>query len=632
MELPRDIPASEVKEADAASAPAARPLGRHLVFLAALAVAAVLIRGVRWDECYERAQVLAGLVQYPAGHPLYQYAHNAFSLQYHLSALLFELIPSAALLCALRQTLAICATVMPVFLLANLISGRIMPGYVAAALALFGSLRAFASYYPIFDWPDKFTCGHIGMGFMLITLYLALRGSTGTALFGLGASPAIHVGQTPVLALTMMLHTIGKALRERDRRWVRHAAPLLIAGVAVSAGTWLWIHAQWASAPAAGPYAENPSTAVELWRGYSHGEDIHRVFPRFNPSLHSHLLALMALSLGGLALLRRARREKNIAAWLLVYIALSVAVFYGVMAAESIMGDNLPPIATIWMPYRLMNHVAVILLAMAAGIAGSAAFGAPALAAAAAYPLISSLFSFIMPEPLWQRYMNAPEAAVFFLVGAAAAVITRDSSKKALYLTFPVFLAIALFHQFGAACMGAGYAAVWVSARVVRTGPWWRQATAAFLVAATAMMLSNQWEHRADPPVTAFQREVRAYLDAHGPAQAMLVIPHWEIDYQEATGHPVLYTFETPQLLTYMPAIAPTVINMRKDIYDIVLGRMWYYDLDAWKNRTRGEWRELAERYKFHYVISPNTVGLDLEPVVRGQRETMYALDAGTRQ
>lgn len=630
--MPRDIFASEAVDVEDVRAPAARPLAWHLAFLIALAIAAVLIRGVRWDETYERAQVLTGLVQYPAGHPLYQYSHNAFCLQYYLFALQFKLIPSAAVLCGLRQCLAICATILPVFLLTHLLSRRILAGYVAALLALWGALRAFGSYYPIFDWPDKFTSGHIGMGFMLVTLYLALSGRTGAALSGVGASPAIHVGQTPVLALVAGLHTVVKLVCERDRRWIRRAAPLLFAGIAVSAGTLLWMHAQWAAAPHSGPYAEDPSAAIDLWRGYSHVEDIHRVFPRFNPNLHSHLLAVMALTLGAFAAWRFPHKSsREAAAWLLAYCTFSAAVFYFVMAATVIFGDDLPPMATVWMPYRLMNHVAVILLAMAAGITGSVSFGGPALAAGAAYPVIASLSSLVMPELLWQRYMNAPEAAVFFLVGSAAAVLAAGTSKKSLYLVLPAFFFIAWFHQFGASCMAAGYAIVWASSRAGQFRFDWRYAAAACLCVGLAIMLAGQWRHRATLPATPFQRDVRTYLDEHGPAQAMLVVPHWEINYQEATGYPVLYTFETPQLLTYMPAIAPAVINIRKDIYDIVLGRMWHYDLDAWKRRPRAEWQALSDRYGFQYVISPKSVQLDLDPVVRGKNETMYAVE-GTAQ
>jgi len=72
-------------------------------------VAAVCVRGVRWEETYERAQVLLGVVSYPAGHPLFRYAHNAFTAQYYLSALLLRLVPGPAFVCGFRDVLFLAA-------------------------------------------------------------------------------------------------------------------------------------------------------------------------------------------------------------------------------------------------------------------------------------------------------------------------------------------------------------------------------------------------------------------------------------------------------------------------------------------------------------------------------------------
>jgi len=106
----------------------------------------------------------------------------------------------------------------------------------------------------------------------------------------------------------------------------------------------------------------------------------------------------------------------------------------------------------------------------------------------------------------------------------------------------------------------------------------------------------------------------------------MLVAPHWSIDLQEKTDHPILYTYETPQFVTYMPSLAPTIEKIQSDVYDIRFAQPWDYKLEAWQTRSREEWQRLGREFDFGYVIAPKALKLDLTPLVEGLARTLYAV------
>ena len=106
----------------------------------------------------------------------------------------------------------------------------------------------------------------------------------------------------------------------------------------------------------------------------------------------------------------------------------------------------------------------------------------------------------------------------------------------------------------------------------------------------------------------------------------MIVAPHWSIDLQEKIGHPILYTYETPQFVTYMPSLAPTIEKIQNDVYDIRFAHPWDYRLEAWQKRPREEWQRLSNEFGFKYVIAPKAVRLSLTPLVEGISRTLYAV------
>jgi hypothetical protein len=612
-----------------------RSLAWGAVFWFAFCVAAVLIRGIRWEETFERAQLLIHRVDYPGWHPFYRYARSAFTVQYYLSALILWLVPSPALVCGIRQVLFLAATTLPPYFLAARVSRRVLCGHVAAVLAISGVLAAFGSYYPLFDWPGKFTSGHIGMGVVLLALYLIVSGRLGAGFFLAGLTPAIHVGQAPILMLVAALYAGWRWVDAPEtRRPLVRAVCWGAAGLALSAALWLALRAANAQLPG-GLNVLPADETLRAWKSYVFGEDVHRAFARFNPPAHGYMALGIAVFLGLFAAAGTARQKlREPAAWLGVYAVLTGAVVVSIAAIEQF--PDTPPALVVWMPKRLLNHAAVIALALAVGILGrkrnsGGAGESPTvllLGLGLVWLVLTPVSARLVPDAFHARYVNANEGILFLLSGAAAAALYRQRAHKFLYAACLVagIGAVFFYHQFGAALLAVGFGLASLPACAAPLAARLKPAPilAALCLVALAIPLAAQWQARSNLPVSPFESAVRDYLDGHAAPNQFLLTPHWEIGWQEKTGHPVLYTYELPQYITYMPALAADILKMRADIYDIRLGLAWDYSLDAWRTRSNAQWKSLAAQYGFSHVLSPKNVPLDLPQVLSGPPYDLY--------
>ena len=615
-----------------------RTLAWGAVFWLFFCVAGVLVRGIRWEETFERAQLLIHQVQYADWHPFYRYARSAFTIQYYVSALVLWLAPSPALVCGLRQMLFLGATTLPAYLLAARVSRRVLCGHIAAVLTVSGVLVAFGSYYPLFVWPDKFTSGHIGMGAVLIALYLIVSGRLGAGFFLAGLMPAIHVGQAPILMLVAGLYAVWKWVDAPETRGrVIRAALWGAAGLVLSGGVWLALRAANADLP---ENIQPAAVSLELWKAYVFGEDIHRAFARFNPPAHGYIALGLCVFLGFFAAAGTVRDKlRDPASRLGVYAIITGAVVVSIAAVEYRLGPDTPPALVVWMPKRLLNHTAVMALALAVGILGrkkgpAGVVKAPAdllFVLALAWLVLTPVSAWLLPNGFHARYVEAHEGILFLLVGGASAILYGQRRHKRLYAVCLVagLGAVSFYHQFGAGLLVAGFGAGWVATYAAPFAERLKPAAvvAGLCLVALAIGLAGQWRTRVTLPVSPFEASVRDYLDGHAAPGQFLLTPHWEIDWQEKTGHPVLYTYELPQYITYMPALAPDILKMRADIYDIRLGLPWDYSLDAWRTRSNAQWENLAAEYGFRHVLSPKDVPLDLRRVLSGESYDLYTVE-----
>ena len=87
------------------SFPQSRILAWGVVFCLALSVIVVWLHGVAVDQDLVPAQILAGAVHYPAGHPHDVAYRKTFNLFNYLLAGLWAVLPNSVLLSALRNLL-----------------------------------------------------------------------------------------------------------------------------------------------------------------------------------------------------------------------------------------------------------------------------------------------------------------------------------------------------------------------------------------------------------------------------------------------------------------------------------------------------------------------------------------------
>jgi hypothetical protein len=624
-----------------------RDLTRGALLWLIIGAVGVAVRGVQWDEGYERAQAMLGMVAYPAGHPLYHYGWSAFTIQYYASAALLRLTESPLLLCGLRNLLAIWIMLLPMFLLGAAFTRSILAGHIAALLMLCNAHHVFQSYYDNNIWPGMFTSGSIGLGWALccVCAFACARWRLGAAL--VMAMPLIHGGQWPPVLGLLLCVTAWHAWK-RQRPELRQLVQGSAIGLALTA-VFLGIHLLLRhDLPDYGQLLEG-ATVSDTWQRFTYFEDIHRrplAPPRFGPFAHTSIGLLFALLLA-FAWLRTAMATRGgelvPAAVGAAYIALCAAAVWTAWAVQQVLGAHTPYLIIGWLPYRLGNHAVLVMICLAAAVvacprAGSRRGPTVALAALAWIALRDPLGA-MLPETFHARYVLPPEGPLFLLTGAAIFEIAcisgsdrerggviglhlpRNIQRSVVCAAFLLFLLLAWRLQFLALCLAGGVVLCIVVARIPG------RVLYAPIVLAVLFALGAQWNERSQLPVTAFEQEVREFLAQEEDRTSLIVTPLYNINYQEKLARGVFATFETQLLIPYMPALGPRIEAMLSDMYGMRFGQPWRWELDHWQARTPAEWQALAERWQLGYVLCPEEWPLQLPECLRGDGKVLYKIN-----
>ena len=619
---------------------AARDLAVGVGVWTGFCLVAVALRGVRWDENFEFAQVIGRTIAYPEGHPLFRYVRGMFSLQTYSLAALLCVTRDPVVLCGLRNTLFLLATVAPAFLLGALLSRRALVGHIAAAVVLLGTHVAFYSTYPQFVWPHMYSNGHIGTGYALLTVYCLAAGHWRAGAFLVGLMPCVHLGQwPPVLGLAGLM--AAWTWRRDAGRALRYVLPWAAAGLAVSAAVYGIVRLFAVPDPTSGPYfsATDPHA---VWLGYMARHASHRSIPWGTG--HIALAAWPFLALGAARREAREDRAGGPWCWLLAYGVCVAGIVWGIMAVHMLVGPKMPFLLVAWMPYRLMNHVPPLLvIGSVALLAAGRDRRAPAaliVAAVCAYGVAKPGLRALAGDDVYARYLETGIGAVFVLYGAAVAVVGRELKDDQLF--FVPWVAVGLIgwvllvfvHRFGAACAATGLAAAWalegpLDRGAQRLKPGWT--VAGLAVALVAALTYGQWVGRDHLPVSAFEHRVAAYLAGQGEPDALIVADYQQEGLQARTGHPIMADMATITWIAYKPSLGPTMDKLYGDVWGLHFAprpspepaKAWF---EHWAERDRGAWQALGETYGFRYVVAPNFVAPDLRCVVEGDTQSLYEI------
>ncbi|HNR29410.1 MAG TPA: hypothetical protein PKI11_00845 [Candidatus Hydrogenedentes bacterium] len=583
------------------------------------ALSAVAVRGVRWEENYEFAQVLLGAIMYPAGHPLYLHAHNTLSLQAYLTAALLWIDPDPGFACGVRNVLYILAKTLPFYLLGAALTGRARWGHAAAVLALFAG-HGFAVVYPSCAWPMFAGNGAVGTGTALLGLACLCMGRVGAAYAVASLMPAWHIGQCLPLLVVVGIHA-GWAWRRGQRAELRRAGRGFLAGATITLLTLLlfWrLRVPW---PDSEPYYD-PVSPGAVWTAFMTHYAAHRGLSWDRQQV---ILAWAVLS-GGLLLLgvgnggayARARR------WLGVYLVVIPLTVWSIMIAHGLLGSNVPHFLVGWMPYRLSNHLIPLLVAFSVTVAASTGPGR--------WMIPIALLSTLLP--------HGGDRA--FLVLAAAAVATvpymtgeRPRLAQAWSATAGVFWLLSI-REF--ALEGAFFAAPFLgcvlahqfSGRFPHTEGWRlfparagvKIAVGLACIAALSARLCVEWRNRDNAAErlapTDFELRARAYLAEHAAPDAMIAAPVHQWRLQARLGYPVITDAATHSWLPYHPRLGPGLYKLYRDLYGIDLlaegGNATPFEVwrGHWTRLSPEEWRALGEEYDFRFVFAPTTARIAL--------------------
>lgn len=595
--------------------------------LLAVCAALVWLRGVRWDETYEFAQVLLGRVVYPPGHPVPLHVRGMYSVQHWAHAGWMALVPGEAPANALRNLLFLFATVAPPFFLARLWSGRWAWGWAAAALALLGPHVPFHSNYPVQVWPDLYSNGHIGGAWMLLGLAALAAGRTRAAYAMAGLAPAIHLGQAPPLIATVALHAAWSLWRE-GRAPLR--GPLAAGALGAGLSLALWIFVRW-QAPVV---HVDPAEYARVFRGYMTHHASHRAIPWGT----GHIALLGALAIAAVAwaaprgAVADAGAETRGVAWVVLYLMVVAGLVYGVMAAHVAMGPDIPRALIAWMPYRLINHAGPLAIAITVALCARNRAAAWLIVAVFAVALARPTLAGMLP-PVWHgRYLAGGEWMIFLLHGAAWAgvgfLVSGWVRVAVLCAGFVVVAILAQWHQFGAACAALGAVSACALRRLPVPGPYPAGGLAAALLV-FAGVAAQEHHTRAHLPRSEYEENLAHFL-AHASPGRPLLVPHLQEGMQARLNHPVMADMATITWVPYSPAAALAIERIYWDLYGIRIAPgpgetahdgFWF---EVWPAKSAEDWRRLSEAHGFQFVLAPGFMRLDLESFEPVGGTTLY--------
>ena len=325
----------------------------------------------------------------------------------------------------------------------------------------------------------------------------------------------------------------------------------LLIGLGVCALLWFAQRMLIPPPPSAGPYFSSADPG-EVFRGYMRHWASHRSVPWGTG--HIALAAALVLSCGA-AFGRPARSDYG---WVAMYVALTAAAVWGIMAIHLLTGAGIPRLLIAWMPYRLINHASPLLIPLMVALLSTGPGREKnqwLVFLALAYGLCAPLSAAVLPEAFHARYVATGEAVYFALAGASAAVIGRrlyGSRGRALSVGWMCaagagWMLLASRHQYGALCAAAGLAAALPLGRTVWPAPP-KAALHAVLVSLLVFLTAHEARHREHLPVTPFEQQVRTYLHEQGEDGAMILVRYQQESLQARLHHPVMTRYGVDHL------------------------------------------------------------------------------------
>jgi hypothetical protein len=336
---------------------------RSLAFVAFISGFCGLLLGIQGgvQVPVESAQVLAGLVQYPADNPFYLYHVKTWTLWHQVTAVLLTCGLSERILSMMLGGLAGLLSFEALSLCCLAIGRNAMLAVLLPILCLGAEVFAeFSGIYPIF-----LISFHPSMFYGVAATALVV---TTWSLYGLGLRrlSACLMGMAPAIHPTMGAWCLGIGVisllwcRRQERPFPRPVVVWLSVGLTVTAASFCVHLHQIRGLPTISPELRSQYVAAfaTSWDGH------RQVFPLHDASA---AYGLCAVALCGLWLRYLSRDGTSSLSFLMKALAISAGLSL-LLALATHLGDYLPTLAIMLMPGRYINVIALAFPALALGM------------------------------------------------------------------------------------------------------------------------------------------------------------------------------------------------------------------------------------------------------------------------
>jgi hypothetical protein len=579
-----------------------------LVISGLLGFAIGLVGFPTWHICVETAQVVAGLVRYPAENPFYIYHTKLWSLVIQACAVLLNAgVSEIALSRALSGLLGMVS--FQALAMVTYAIGRDALVAIAGALVVFVSgVTDYGPIYPIWLVGTHHSYGAIGLSTFVLALGLIAAGQLRSGAFLLGVGPAVHpsigiwVGSAAVAAFAWSY--------AGTRQQVRPAVKYFLAGCAVTVLSGAVQFAFIYDVPQVDDAAvqQSFSTFERLW-------DAHRrarvTFGDTGVVLNRTVVALALIWLIGFA-----RDLPKPALFLLRVAAIAGVISLGAVFLTWIPPDSMPRTLSILMPARLLNLN--VLLAGPVLIGLVAAYRHHQAAQVVLVALMAGLL-LTGKSMLWRWLAGA---------GVQPWSVRVD----------PVLL-------FEAAALAIVCIALWQTTRrpadrPVETAPspgragWVLQGAVA---AVLALALASSWRP-AGPPTVFRDRTNDPFFAAVAADRRGLTVSSGSFQLlQLYTRRPVLIDSGALDTMVYAPEGGPATARIVTDVYgidffdpprEIRSSSVIPHDANrvSWSRFTEQRWRELRRTYNVSQIVTRSDYELHLPMVAEADGLRLYRI------
>jgi hypothetical protein len=569
------------------------PIG-VLIISGVLGFAVGAMKFPTWQVAVESAQVVAGIVQYPAGNPFYIYHVKLWTILHQICAVLLLAGVSEIWLSIALSGLLGMASFQALAMIAYALSADVVLAIAAPFVIFVSHVAEHGVVYVVSLMNTQHTYGSIGLS--VIVLVAGLLGSgcyrLGWALLGLAT--AVHPSLGAWLWLTVAITLVWDSRVRQD--WLAQRWKWFAIGSAITALSLLIQLTVTYDVPHV-----DSAISARYVRAFISFWDSHR--GGVKPESLGVLLNAGALVLSSFWLIGFSDRLPHGTMFLLRLIVVVAALALSFVFVSWIPADRVPLLLVMLIPARLLNFNVMIYVALLLGLLST------------------------HRRRLWSQILTLVLAGGLLLGGQDKAVLVLEVVSVGLLL-FGVLTK--LRERAGARPADISAARPTKEAVAARFA---RVVSSAMLVWAVA----QTWRLPATPPVFLDRTNDPLFAAAADETRGLLLTSGSFHLVQLYTRRPVLIDGGGLDSLPYAPESGPAMDQILRDVYDIDLfhppieakgGGVIPHIVNktAWEKFSRARWLAIGRQYNVTQVLARSDYILDLPVAAENPSLRLYRI------